>query len=221
MIDVLVVDDQELVRDGLRAVLETNAGIRVVGEAGDGHAGVRLSRDLAPTVVLMDIRMPGLDGIRATTEILTGANPPFVVILTTFDVDEYVMAALHAGASGFLLKDAPRDRIIEAVIRVASGEAQLAPQIARRLIDHALSTPRGSGVALPELSPRELDVLRLVATGLSNAEIAARLYLSHTTVKSYVANVLAKLGVRDRVQATIAAYESGLIRPGETTTSVG
>jgi DNA-binding NarL/FixJ family response regulator len=217
MIDVLVADDQELIRDGLRAVLEADSGIRVVGEAADGRSAVELAHALRPTVVLMDVRMPGLDGIAATAEILADPPTPYVLVLTTFDVDEYIVAALQAGASGFLLKDAPRERIIEAVIRAASGEAQLAPQVARRLIERVLKgspTYPSPRVRLPDLSPRETDVLRLVARGLSNAEIADRLYLAHTTVKSYVASILAKLGVRDRVQATVAAYESGLVQPG-------
>ena len=217
MIDVLVADDQELVRDGLRAVLEADAGIRVIGEAADGRSAVELARALRPTVVLMDVRMPVLDGIAATAEILADPPSPYVLVLTTFDLDEYIVAALRAGASGFLLKDAPRERIIEAVVRVANGEAQLAPQVARRLVERVLSAspthPSRAG-RLPDLSPRETDVLRLLARGLSNAEIAGRLYLAHTTVKSYVASVLAKLGVRDRVQATVAAYESGLVQPG-------
>jgi DNA-binding NarL/FixJ family response regulator len=217
MIDVLVADDQELIRDGLRAVLEADTGIRVVGEAADGRSAVELARTLHPTVVLMDVRMPGLDGIAATAEIVADPPAPYVLVLTTFDLDEYIVAALRAGASGFLLKDAPRERIVEAVIRVASGEAQLAPQVARRLMEKVLNaspTHPSPPVRLPDLSPREADVLRLVARGLSNAEIADRLYLAHTTVKSYVASVLAKLGVRDRVQATVAAYESGLVQPG-------
>ena len=217
MIDVLVADHQELVRDGLRAVLEADAGIRVVGEAADGRSAVELARVLRPTVVLMDVRMPVLDGIAATAEILADPPSPYIVVLTTFDLDEYIVAALRAGASGFLLKDAPRERIIEAVVRVSTGEAQLAPQVARRLVERVLSSlPARPSPArrLPDLSPREIDVLRLLAGGLSNAEIAGRLYLAHTTVKSYVASVLAKLGVRDRVQATVAAYESGLVQPG-------
>jgi DNA-binding NarL/FixJ family response regulator len=217
MIDVLVADDQELVRDGLRAILEADGGIRVVGEAADGRSAVELARTLRPTVVLMDVRMPGLDGIDATAEILASPQSPYVLVLTTFDLDEYIVAALRAGASGFLLKDAPRERIIEAVRRVASGEAQLAPQVTRRLMEKVISTPPAHPsptVHMPDLSPRELDVLRLLARGLNNAEIAERLYLAHTTVKSYVASILAKLGVRDRVQATVTAYETGLVRPG-------
>jgi len=217
MIDVLVADDQELIRDGLRAVLEADSAIRVVGEAADGRSAIELAHALRPNIVLMDVRMPGLDGIAATAEILADPPAPYILVLTTFDLDEYIFAALRAGASGFLLKDAPRERIIEAVIRAASGEAQLAPQIARRLMERALKdspTYPSTRMRLPDLSPRETDVLRLVARGLSNAEIADRLYLAHTTVKSYVASILAKLAVRDRVQATVAAYESGLVQPG-------
>ena len=216
MIDVLVADDQELIRDGLRAVLEADSRIRVIGEAADGRSAVELAHALRPTVVLMDVRMPGQDGIAATAEILADPPSPYVLVLTTFDLDEYIVAALRAGASGFLLKDAPRERIVEAVVRVACGEAQLAPQVARRLVEKVVkaSPTHSPAVHLPDLSPRETDVLRLIARGLSNAEIADRLYLAHTTVKSYVANVLSKLGVRDRVQATVAAYESGPVRPG-------
>jgi DNA-binding NarL/FixJ family response regulator len=214
MIDVLIVDDQALIRDGLRAIFEDRSDLRVVGEAEDGAQGVRLSARLSPGVVLMDLRMPGMDGVAATSRIVQQQSPPYVLVLTTYDSDENVLAALQAGASGFLLKDAPRDRIIEAVQRVVRGEAQLAPQVTQRLVDRIRASPRALPVPrLPTLTRRELDVLKAVARGRTNAEIADQLHLSITTVKSYASSLFAKLGVNDRVQATVLAYESGLITP--------
>ena len=216
MIDLLIVDDQDLIRDGLRAIFEEDPEIRVAGEADDGVDAVRLAALLRPQVVLMDLRMPRLDGIAATHRITRSGAPPYVLVLTTYDSDDNVLAALKAGASGYLLKDAPRDRIVEAVHRVAAGEAQLAPQVAQRLIDPLLTTlPPPPPRPLPTLTPREVDVLKAIARGRTNAEIAEQLYLSPTTVKSYASSLFTKLGVGDRVQATVLAYESGLITPGQ------
>ncbi|MBV1850592.1 response regulator [Catellatospora tritici] len=218
---VVVADDQALVRSGFAMIL-TAAGIDVVGEAGDGEAALAAVRRLRPDVVLMDIRMPGMDGLEATRRLLaTGPStiagtPTRVIILTTFDLDEYVYAALRAGASGFLLKDVTPDHLVHAVRLVQEGDALLAPSITRRLVDRFAS---GSGVredhgALPTLTAREREVLVLLARGLSNAELAARLQLGEATVKTHVARILAKLQLRDRVQAVIFAYESGLVAPG-------
>ncbi|HZA82991.1 MAG TPA: response regulator transcription factor [Actinomycetes bacterium] len=204
---VLLADDQELVRAGFRMILETQADVEVVGEAGDGVEAVAATRRLQPDVVLMDVRMPNLDGLRATRRILAAGSGARVVILTTFDLDEYVYQALTAGASGFLLKNAPPEQLIGAVRVVAAGDALLAPSITR------LPAP-GAGGSLAGLTDREREVLELVARGLSNAEIAARLFVSDATVKSHVAHLLAELGLRDRVQAVVLAYESGLVRPG-------
>jgi DNA-binding NarL/FixJ family response regulator len=218
-IRVLIVDDQELVRTGFRLFLETQPGLAVVGEAGDGEEAIERVRELRPDVVLMDIRMPTMDGVEATAKLTSGAIEPAprVLVLTTFDLDEYVFGALRAGAAGFLLKDAPRERLIEAIRVVHSGEALLSPSITRRLIEDfaARSDPiEPPAAVLAELTPREREVLVLVAHGLSNAEIAARLVVTEATVKSHVGAVLLKLGLRDRVQAVIAAYETGLVRPG-------
>lgn len=214
MIDLLIVDDQDLIRDGLRAIFEAGSDIRVIGEAADGEQAVTLSARLSPHVVLMDLRMQGMDGIATTSQIVRQNPSPYVLVLTTYDSDDNVLAALQAGASGYLLKDAPRDRIVEAVQRVAQGEAQLAPQVTQRLVDRIKATPTSIHAApLPALSPRELDVLREIARGRTNAEIADQLYLSVTTVKSYASSLFTKLGVSDRVQATVLAYESGLITP--------
>jgi DNA-binding NarL/FixJ family response regulator len=214
MIDLLIVDDQDLIRDGLRAIFEADSDIRVVGEAADGKEAVQLSARLLPRVVLMDLRMPVMDGIAATSQIVQQESPPYVLVLTTYDSDDNVLAALQAGASGYLLKDAPRDRIVEAVERVAQGEAQLAPQVTQRLIDRIRTTRVAhNATPLPPLTPRELDVLKAVAHGRTNAEIAGQLHLSVTTVKSYASSMFNKLGVSDRVQATVLAYESGLITP--------
>lgn len=217
MISVLVADDEALVRAGFRAILETEGGFDVIGEATDGLEAVRLVSEHHPDVVLMDIRMPGVDGLEATRRIMRGSAPPRVLMLTTFGLDEYVYEALRAGASGFLLKDVPRDQLVSALRSIALGESLLAPAITRKLIEAYVAGPApGSGTpeALTALSEREVEVLQLVAHGLSNAEIARELYLSEATVKTHVAHVLSKLGLRDRVQAVVAAYESGLVRPG-------
>ncbi|MBB1509918.1 response regulator transcription factor [Tessaracoccus sp. MC1756] len=216
MTRVLIVDDQELVRAGFRLILE-RAGLTVVGEAADGEVAVELTRRERPDVVLMDIRMPRLDGVAATQRILAGPGPhPKILVLTTFDLDEYVWSAVRAGASGFLLKDVAPDDLVHAVRVVARGESMLAPALIGRLLEQFTRrpapgvTPEGLGT----LSERELDVVRLVARGLSNAEIGARLYLSETTVKTYVSRILGKLDLRDRVQVAVLAYESGLVQPG-------
>jgi DNA-binding NarL/FixJ family response regulator len=219
-IEVLIVDDQELVRTGFRLFLETQPGLTVVGEAGDGEEAIERVRELRPDVVLMDIRMPTMDGIEATAKLTSGAIEPAprVLVLTTFDLDEYVFGALRAGAAGFLLKDAPRERLIEAIRVVHSGEALLSPSITRRLIEDfaARSDPiEPPAAVLAELTPREREVLVLVAHGLSNAEIAARLVVTEATVKSHVGAVLLKLGLRDRVQAVVFAYEHGIVVAGE------
>ncbi|HEX5086528.1 MAG TPA: response regulator transcription factor [Nocardioides sp.] len=211
---LLIVDDQALVRAGFRKLLESEDGFEVVGEAGDGVEAVAAARRLGPDVVLMDIRMPRLDGIEATRQLATGGRPA-VLILTTYDLDEYVFEALRAGASGFLLKDAPPDDLVAAVRTVARGEALLAPSVTRRLIAEFTSRRRPDpGAALPSLSQRETEVLKLVARGMSNAEIARELYLGEATVKTHVGSLLAKLQCRDRVQAVVRAYESGLVTPG-------
>jgi DNA-binding NarL/FixJ family response regulator len=216
MIRVLLADDQELVRSGFRLILELAEGIEVVGEAADGGEAVRLAKELQPDVVLMDVRMPDVDGIEATRRLRQAGLEARVLVLTTFDLDEYVYAAVRAGASGFLLKDAPREQLVTAVRTVARGEALLAPAVTQRLIERFVSRPQAgeAAPALGELSVRELEVLRLIARGLSNAEIAGELYLSEATVKTHVARVLRKLGLRDRVQAVVFAYESGLVEPG-------
>jgi DNA-binding NarL/FixJ family response regulator len=212
VIRVLVVDDQIMIRDGLATLLSAAGDIEVVGQAGDGRAAVDLARTLEPDVVVMDIRMPVLDGLAATAEIASAGPRPGVLILTTFDLDEYVYEALGAGASGFLLKDASGAELVEAVRVVARGDALLAPSVTRRLIGAFARRRRherpASGAAAG-LTPRELDVLRLVARGLSNAEIAAELVLAEQTVKTHVGNMLAKLGLRDRTQAVVFAYENG------------
>jgi DNA-binding NarL/FixJ family response regulator len=216
-ISVLLVDDQPLLRTGFRMILSAEPSLTVVGEAGDGATAVELARRLRPDVVLMDIRMPGMDGI-AATRLLAGPgveDPLKVLILTTFELDEYVVEALRAGASGFLLKDAPPEDLAEAIVIVASGEALLAPSITRRLLDRVASRlPPAKENAIPalaELTDRELEVLKLIARGMSNAEIAEKLVVSETTVKTHVSRVLSKLDVRDRVQVVILAYESGLV----------
>jgi DNA-binding NarL/FixJ family response regulator len=218
VIRLVVADDQALVREGFRALLETQADFEVVGEAGDGAEAVSLARAENPDVVLMDVRMPGMDGIEATRRITTAPEAPRVLMLTTFDLDEYVYEAVKAGASGFLLKDVPRDELVGGVRTVARGDALLAPAITRRLLERFVRRPPpGTGVppALDGLSGRELEVLRLVAGGRSNAEIAADLFLSEATVKTHVGHVLQKLRLRDRVQAVVFAYESGLVQPGD------
>jgi DNA-binding NarL/FixJ family response regulator len=215
-IRVLIADDQSLVRAGFRLVLENHADLEVVGEASNGHEAIHSARRFEPDVVLMDIRMPELDGIGATREI-TGQAGPRVLVLTTYDLDEYVYDALQAGASGFLLKDTPPDQLADGIRAVAAGEALLAPTVTRRLIEEfARIGParRARPPELDELTPRELEVLQLIATGRSNAEIAEELVLSGTAVKTHVTRVLMQLGLRDRVQAVVLAYESGLVTPG-------
>lgn len=216
-IRVLVVDDHPLVRRGFRMVLEADAGIDVVGEASDGLQAVAVAQDLKPDVVLMDIRMPNLDGIAATRRLLEGQGADLkVLILTTFDLDEYVYDALRAGASGFLLKDVPPERLIEGIRSVASGESLLAPSVTRRLIEAYVERgfTREPATALASLTGREREVLELMARGLSNAEIANFLFLGESTVKTHVTRVLDKLEVRDRVQAVVYAYERGVVAPG-------
>ena len=215
-ISVVVVDDQELVRTGFRVILNAEPDIEVVGEASNGREAIGIVARMSPDVVLMDIRMPVLDGLAATRHIV--ADPemrPRVIILTTFDLDEYVYDALRSGASGFLLKDGPADQLLGAVRVVARGDALLAPQITRRLIAEfsQRTRPLMEREQLKTLTPRELEVLQLVARGLSNAEIADALHVAETTVRTHVARVLAKLDLRNRVQAVVLAYEAGLIRP--------
>ena len=218
MIRVLIADDQALVRGGFRLILDSQDDITVIGEAADGQEAVDVAIRLRPDVTLMDIRMPELDGIQATRRVVTkGATK--VLILTTFDLDEYVYEAMRAGASGFLLKTVRPQQLAAAVRDVAHGDALLAPAITRRLVEAFVHRPApGSGVptGLVELTPRELDVLRLIAQGLSNAEIAARLIVGESTAKTHVARIFLKLGLRDRVQAVVLAYESGLVQPGDT-----
>jgi DNA-binding NarL/FixJ family response regulator len=214
---IVVADDHGVVRDGFSALLATQPDFAVVGTARDGAEAVAVCRELAPDVVLMDVRMPGMDGITATRRLIEGAAGPRVrvLILTTFDLDEYVYDALRAGASGFLLKDVTAERLFDAVRVIAAGDALLAPGITRRLIsEFAAQHPApGTPAALAALTPRETQVLRLVAEGLSNQEIAARMVVSEETVKTHVSRVLGKLGLRDRTQAVVAAYESGLVVP--------
>lgn len=216
-IRVLIADDQALVRSGLRAILESEPGMEVVGEAADGADAVEATRRLRPDVVLMDVRMPRLDGVSATRALLGGSTPSAsrVIVLTTFHLDEYVGQALRAGASGFLLKDSTADQLVAAIKVVAAGEAMLAPTVTRRLLARmAAESGHADGRELRELlTARETDVLLLVARGLSNAEIAGSLHLAETTVKSHVQAILVKLGVRDRLQAAVAAYDSGLVQP--------
>ena len=218
-IGVLIADDQALARSGFRMVLEAEDDIEVVGEAANGRQAIDGTRRLKPDVVLMDVRMPELDGIAATREIASeGEQAPRVMILTTFDLDEYVYDALAVGASGFLLKDAQPEELVAGIRVVASGEALLAPTVTRRLIEdfsRARPARMDSPPGIDELTPREREVWGLLAQGLSNAEIAERLVLGETTVKTHVARVLMKLGLRDRVQAVVLAYESGVVTPGQ------
>ena len=216
-VKVLIVDDQALVRAGFQMIIRAEDGMEVVGEAGDGVQALAAARELAPDIVLMDIRMPEMDGVEATRRIVRDAASPRVLVLTTFDLDEYVFGALRAGASGFLLKDAQEDQLISAIRVVAGGGALFAPSVTRRLIEDFARRDRDRPrpPELDALTVRETDVLRRVARGLSNAEIAADLVVSEHTVKTHVAGVLRKLRLRDRTQAVVAAYEAGLVRPGE------
>ncbi len=212
-IRVLLADDQPLVRAGLRMILSAEPDLEVVGEAADGRAAIEACRELHPDVVLMDVRMPGVDGIEATREVTALADRPHVLVLTTFDLDEVVYDALRAGASGFLLKDAPEERLTTAIRVVAEGGSLFAPSVTRRLIEEFAQRAPRAPVDLRGLTDREHEVLRLVARGLSNAEISDALFVSENTVKTHVARLLMKLGVRDRVQAVVLAYECGLVRP--------
>jgi DNA-binding NarL/FixJ family response regulator len=217
VIRVLLVDDDDLMRAGLRAVLSSDEGVEVVGEIGGGRGAVAGVREFRPDVVLMDIRMPDLDGIAATGEVLSASPEAKIVILTTFEDDEYIFGALAAGASGFLLKRTRPEELIAAIHTVAAGDALLSPSITRKVIDRASSRPPVNAAAaarLDQLTPREREVLELLARGMSNAEIAEALVIEETTVKTHVKRVLAKLRLRDRVQAVIFAYESGMTRPG-------
>jgi DNA-binding NarL/FixJ family response regulator len=221
MIRVLIADDQALVRTGFRVILNAEPDLEVVGEAADGRETIEAVRTQRPDVVLMDIRMPNLDGIEATRRLAAAAHAPRVLILTTFDLDQYVYEALRAGASGFLLKDATAEELLQAVRVVAAGEALLSPSITRRLIaDYARRPPPNERpAALDELTPRELEVLRLIARGLSNRDIARKLVLGDATIKTHVARIFAKLDLHDRTQAVVLAYETGLVTPGESETA--
>jgi DNA-binding NarL/FixJ family response regulator len=224
VIRILLVDDQALVRAGFRMILDAEPEMEVVGEAADGRDAVDQVRSLRPDVVLMDIRMPELDGLEASRRILgddvAGDDAPRILMLTTFDLDEYVYEALRAGASGFLLKDTPPEQLVAAIRVVAAGDALLSPSITRRVISEFVKgngpKPQAQFPRLQDLTARELEVLVLIARGLSNAEIAKTLYVSETTVKTHVARILMKLGLRDRVQAVVLAYEAGVVTPGDT-----
>jgi DNA-binding NarL/FixJ family response regulator len=211
---VLLADDQALVREGFRHIIDAREDLEVVGEANDGREAIALAGTTHPHVILMDVRMPVLDGIEATRRLVDAGNPARIVILTTFDLDEAVFGALRAGASGFMLKDIRAAELVQAIRLVARGEALLAPTVTRRLLDRfADALPGAPPPALDELTAREVEVLRLVARAMSNAEIAERLTLTEATVKSHVSAILRKLGLRDRVQAVVAAYDAGLVRP--------
>jgi DNA-binding NarL/FixJ family response regulator len=218
-IRVLLCDDQALVRGGFRMILEAREDLQVVGEAEDGAQAVRLARQTQPDVILMDVRMPHLDGVEATRQIVAAGSPARILVLTTYDLDDYVYAAIRAGASGFLLKDVQPAQLAEAIRVIAAGDALLAPSVTRRLLGQFARTLPGprfrpaSPASLSALTERETEVLRLLAAGLSNAELAGRLYISEATVKSHVSSLLRKLGLRDRVQAVILAYDTGLVTP--------
>ena len=219
MIRVMLVDDQEMVRSGFRMIVETEPDITVVGEAADGRSAVELAQRCRPHVVLMDVRMPHMDGIEATSYITAFDDAPRVLMLTTFDLDDYVYEALRAGASGFMLKDAPAEQLIDAVRIVARGDALLAPSVTRLLIEEVarrpIADPSTTVAGLDDLTERELEVMRLVAKGMSNSEIAESLYLGEATVKTHMGRILSKLNLRDRVQVVVVAYESGLVIPGD------
>ena len=217
---VLIVDDQSLVRAGFRMILDAESEIEVVGEASDGLEAVLAARQTEPDVILMDVRMPNVDGLEATRRLLDGRDEgPRILILTTFDLDEYVYEALRAGASGFLLKDTPPEQLVEAIMIVARGDALLAPSITRRVIEEFVRRPPASARKPPpelaELTTRETEMLGYIAKGLSNAEIARAAFVSETTVKTHVAHILMKLRLRDRVQAVVYAYENGVVQPGD------
>jgi DNA-binding NarL/FixJ family response regulator len=216
MIRVLLVDDEEMIREGIRLIVESEDDIEVVGEAGDGGEAVDAALQLHPDVVLMDIRMPGVDGLEATRRLFAANTAARVIVLTTFDNDEYVYDALKSGATGFMLKSAPRDQLIAAVRVAARGEELLAPSITRRLIEEFVRRPAPGArpPKLEELTDREVDVLRLIGQGRSNEEIAEELFISYATVKTHIGRIFTKLELRDRAQAVVAAYESGLVRPG-------
>jgi DNA-binding NarL/FixJ family response regulator len=218
VIRVLIADDQALVRTGFRVILESEGDIEVVAEAANGHEAIRQVAFTEPDVVLMDIRMPELDGLTATEQILRQPDPPTIVVLTTFDHNEYIYRALRAGAAGFLLKDAPSSRLVAAVRAAATGDSLIEPSITQRLVERfaepVTAAPLGVPVQLAQLTERELDVLRLISRGMSNGEIAADMVVAETTVKTHVARILAKLGVRDRVQAVVVAYETGFVGRG-------
>jgi DNA-binding NarL/FixJ family response regulator len=216
VIDVLLADDQALIRDGFRSLIDREDDMRVVAEAGDGAEAIALTRTHRPDVVLMDVRMPRIDGLAATRRVLALDPAPRVLVLTTFDRDDWIYDALHAGASGFLLKDVRGTQLTDAVRTVSRGDALIAPSITRRFIERYLDHHAAPAAPVPpDLTERELDVLRLIALGLSNAEIAERLFIGHSTVKTYVNRLLGKLGLRDRTQAVVYAYESRLVVPGQ------
>ena len=219
-IGVLIVDDQPMVRAGLRMILELEPDIEIVGEAADGNEAIAVAADTKPDVILMDVRMPNLDGLEATRRIVHDRDHlPRVLILTTFDLDAYVFEALQAGASGFVLKDIQPEHLVDAIRVIANGEALLSPMVTRRLIEEFVRRPadvvRQSTRELDQLTPREAEIMRMVARGLSNAEIAAEAFVSEPTVKTHVARILMKLGLRDRVQVVVYAYERGLMTPGQ------
>ncbi|MEW2506177.1 MULTISPECIES: response regulator transcription factor [unclassified Amycolatopsis] len=215
MTSVLICDDQELVRVGLRMIVDSQPDLDVVAEAGDGAEAVRIARERRPDLVLMDVRMPVLDGVAATERICAALPDVRVLVITTFDLDEYAYSALRAGASGFLVKDAPSDEMLVAIRGVLRGDAMVSPSVTRRLLDRYLTGRPVESAKLGSLTEREKDVLGLIARGLSNTEIAGKLFIGETTVKTHVGRVLAKLGLRDRVHAVVFAYESGLVRPGD------
>jgi DNA-binding NarL/FixJ family response regulator len=219
MIRLLIADDQDLVRTGFRMIVEGEQDLHVVAEAADGRAAVNLARQHQPDVVLMDIQMPVTDGIQATRELTADADGPRVLILTTFDLDEYVYSALQAGASGFLLKDTKADQLVEAIRTIHAGDALLAPSVTRRLIAHFAAQqarPPSPSTLLAVLTGREREILTLIATGLSNQEISGKLYISEGTVKTHIGRIFTKLDLRDRAQAVIAAYDAGLVSPART-----